>query len=267
MAEIVLIRHSWPEKAGFVIDRPNGHHDYIFLHFFSSVTLLCKGEMVKLPPHSCIIYSAGTPQYYQSDHQLIHDWIHFVGDDAEQLLSRCGLEADKIYHPSVYSFITEITRECESEFFTDKANRNTLMSHKLEELFIKLSRSCSGEMSAIVDTTTAENLRRVRGEIFSSLNRPWTITEMARSVGISESRFYAVYKQIYGTSPMEDLINARIESAMSALVSGDTPIGEISDNLGYNNHTHFIRQFKARTGMSPSAYRKKYTSNQGISDA
>ena len=29
------IRHAWPEKAGFAINRPKGHWQYTFLHFGS----------------------------------------------------------------------------------------------------------------------------------------------------------------------------------------------------------------------------------------
>ncbi len=259
MANIELIRHSWPEKAGFIIDRPNGHHQYTFLHFFNSVELLFDGKITRIPPHTCIIYAPSVPQYFISEQQLMHDWIHFTGDDAADIIAQCGLEPNKPYHPSVYSFITEIIQECETEFFTGKSNRNTLLAHKLDELFIKLSRACTGEMASLVDITTTEIIRRIRGQIFSNLNLQWTIKDMARNAGLSESRFHILYKQIYGTSPIEDLINARIESAMSALVSENASVNEIADSLGYSNYTHFIRQFKARTGISPAAYRKKYT--------
>ena len=34
-------------------------------------------------------------------------------------------------------------------------------------------------------------------------------------------------------------------------------IEEIAEGLGYDNVTHFIRQFKKEVGLSPSSFRKK----------
>ena len=71
------IRHAWPEKAGFAINRPKGHWQYTFLHFFNSVEILAEGKLTKAPPHACILYRPGTPQYFISRQPLTHDWIHF----------------------------------------------------------------------------------------------------------------------------------------------------------------------------------------------
>lgn len=84
---------------------------------------------------------------------------------------------------------------------------------------------------------------------------------MAARIPLSESRFYTVYKSFYGTSPMEDLIRARIDSAKNALLFTDRTISSIAESLGYNNLTHFIRQFRSFTGMSPSGYRRNRDNN------
>ena len=56
---------------------------------------------------------------------------------------------------------------------------------------------------------------------------------------------------------LDDLITARINTACNLLTSTNTPISQIAEQLGYANFTHFIRQFKAHTGLSPSAFRAK----------
>lgn len=81
---------------------------------------------------------------------------------------------------------------------------------------------------------------------------------MAREVSLSQSRFFSVYRSIYGTSPVGDLINAKIDRAKSELVMTDSTIAVISESLGYGSTAHFIRQFRAVTGMSPGAYRKEF---------
>lgn len=256
MLKVESIRHAWPEKAGFIINRPNGHWHYTFLHFFNSVEILAEGKQVKAPPHTCILYRPGTPQYFISRQPLTHDWIHFSGD----LNDVPGLDEflpDRLFIPPTPDFITGIVRECEAEFFSARTCRDEMLELKTRELFIRLSRAVSGENRLPVDLGTEERLRKLRGEVFSTLGHRWTVAEMAREVSLSQSRFFSVYRSIYGTSPVEDLINAKIDRARTELAMTDSTLAVISESLGYGSTAHFIRQFRAVVGISPGAYRKE----------
>ena len=263
MLTVTAIRHAWPESAGFTIDRKNGHPDYTFLHFFGGIEIDVGGERITAPHHTCILYRPGTPQNFHSRQDLIHDWIHLSGD-VEPLLARLNLPTDTLLHPQLTDFITDLIREMESEFFSQKSGKTELLCLKTEELLIKLSRACHGEYGAPVDTTTEERLRKLRGEVFLSLRHPWTVAEMAARMNLSQSRFFSVYRSFYGNSPTDDLIRARIDAAKNALAFTDQPVARIAENLGYNNLTHFIRQFKALTGVSPSVYRKEHNTRNII---
>ena len=133
---------------------------------------------------------------------------------------------------------------------------------KMTELFIKLSRSLSDEYTAVIDTTTSEGLRRLRSEVLLSLNHPWTVAEMAARIPLSESRFsYGIQILLMGHLPwrissVQGLIRQKI-----ALLFTDRTISSIAESLGYNNLTHFIRQFRSFTGMSPSGYRRNRDNN------
>lgn len=258
MLKITAIRHAWPEHAGFCIERKNGHPDYSFIHFTNGATIRLRDELISVPHHTCILYRPGTPQYLYSRQPLIHDWLHFSGDPMP-LLDGLELPVDTMLHPLRSDFITDIMQEMESEFYARKSGRDELLSLKISELFLKLSRAVSGESAAAVDTSTSERLRKLRGEIFLSLGHPWTVAEMASRVGLSESRFYSVYRSVYGSSPMDDLIHARIDAAKDALMFSSQPVSAIAESLGYNNLTHFIRQFRSFVGTSPSRYRKERT--------
>lgn len=255
MVEVTQIRHAWPEKAGFILDRPNGYLEYTFLHFFNSVDVLVNGEVVHTRPHACILYDIGTPQKIISSQNLTHDWIHFVGN-LDQHFRYYGLEYDQLYYPANPEKITEIIKEMEFELYSSKLYSRDLMKAKTDELFIKMSRACSDEYVTSVDPGTNERFRLLRGEMFSNLREHWNVEKMAELVGLSKSRFYTIYKSIYGNSPMDDLIRARIDRAKHALQFSSASISEIAENLGYNNLTHFMRQFKGMTGMTPDRYRK-----------
>ncbi len=246
----------FPENAGFFIDRVNGHGSYTFLHFHNSVEIAMNGEVITTSPHAIILYRPKTPQYFKSNSRLLHDWFHFEGDLSGIPLN--NFELDKIYYPSNHEFITKIVAELETEFF-DKSNTSEfLIDLKLQEFFIKLDRSIAKSDKISVDKETKQKFRYLRGEMFSSLDKHWSVADMAKKVDLSESRFYSLYKRIYGTAPTADLINARIDSAKNKLLIQDLRISDIAESLGYENTTHFIRQFKAMVGMTPTAYRNEH---------
>ncbi len=255
MLEITLLRHAYPENGGFCIDRPSGYPEYTFLHFHTPIQIMENGRLITTQPHAVIIYDKFTPQYFKSSEPIVHDWMHFKGDPSQLLRCLCF---NKIYYPNQHSFITRIIAELEQDFFARRDDYEDLMKIKTEELFLKLNRNIFQKDLADYDKGTLEKFRYLRGKMFYSLNEKWTVSKMAQEVFLSESRFFALYKSIFGISPTADLINAKINSAKNMLLFSDRSVESISSALGYQNTTHFIRQFKQNVGVSPSGYKKYY---------
>lgn len=253
---ITQARHAWPEKAGFTINRPRGLRVYTFLHFFESVELLTDGQIITTLPDTCILFDIDTPQWFRSPGALRHDWMHMTGD-VPGALAAAGLKPDTPYTPGNAKFITAITREVEFEVLTRPTSHGALTNLKFRELLIKLARSCESQSaSANLKPSTVAQLRLVRSQVFSQLERGWTVGDMAALAYISPSRFHAVYRQLFGISPTDDLIRARIDTAKTRLTNSEESVHALAEALGYRNVTHFCRQFKQLTGLTPSQFRE-----------
>ncbi len=256
MFKVTSIRHAFPEKAGFFIDRPNGLDEFLLLHFYNSVEIILHGKKIITEPHAVILYNSDTPEYYKSYEPLLHDWFHFKADKKDFTLT--NLKFDKIYYPNNYNFITEIVAELENEFFKDENHKDFLSDIKVKELLVKLDRNITDNKDDLSKSEYIKDFRYLRGEIFSNLDKNWTVGNMAKRLGLSESHFYLLYKKIYGITPTADLINAKINSAKNMLLFRNMRVDDIATELGYNNTTHFIRQFKSNVGVSPTAYRNEF---------
>lgn len=252
MFTVGSVRHAWPERAGFFINRPKGHEQYTFLHFFNSVELLVNGEMLVTEPGACVLFAPGVPQWFFSKEPLCHDWMHFSCDELP-----AGMDPQTVYYPADTACVTAIVQEIECEFATAKTHRTRMMELKIEELLIKTGRAAAGETLPPVGLTTALRLRELRRQMLLHLSEPWTVEIMAKKVHLSPSRLYVVYRVTYGKSPMDDLISARIEAAKNLLVFTDDAIAGIAERLGYSNVSHFHRQFKNVVGITPCVYRKQ----------
>ena len=257
MIEFTSLRHAYPEQSGFFIDRPNGHINYTFLHFFNSVNIKYNGDLITTKPDAVIIYDIGTPQFFQSPAPLVHDWMHIKGD-LSLILAKYNLKTDTIYYPKKPNFITELTYELAYEYYSNHDYNQTLLNLKFEELIIKLSRALNEQSIPYLSFETKANFQSLRNKMLSDFSKHWTTEEMANEVGFSQSRFYHIYKSLYGIPPTNDIINARIEKAKYLLFCEKKSVAETAEMLGYDNTTHFIRQFRSKTRYSPTEYKKKH---------
>ncbi|MBR6385008.1 MAG: helix-turn-helix domain-containing protein [Ruminococcus sp.] len=98
-------------------------------------------------------------------------------------------------------------------------------------------------------------LRKLRREIHKAPELNWNLKELAKYLNISKSYVQKLYKESFGISYIDDLIEARIGMAKQLLKTTDMRINEIAVSCGYQNPTHFMRQFRNKTGMSPSQFR------------
>lgn len=84
--------------------------------------------------------------------------------------------------------------------------------------------------------------------------------EIARQFGISKTQLYYIFKEVSGTTVSEYLADYRIAQAKHLLINTTHPVEMISQETGYGNLSSFSRVFKAKAGLSPLQYRKKYRS-------
>ena len=255
--EIYGIRHDWPEKAGFTIDRPVGRTDYTFLHFCAPVRVLADGQRVAARPGACILYAPGQPQWFQAETDLVHNWVH-LDAACGGAVARYGIPENRLLYPRGPEFLSELFRLAEAAWFSEQPYRQELLEAYMTEFLIRFSQSLGQEPGpAAVSRREREQFRALRQTILSAPEERWTVKRMAELACLSPSRFHSVYRALFGTSPMQDVIEARVRRAQSVLRSdGETSVAALAEQLGYSDVYHFIRQFRRAAGQTPGAYRR-----------
>ncbi|HSI86511.1 MAG: helix-turn-helix domain-containing protein [Candidatus Methylacidiphilales bacterium] len=87
---------------------------------------------------------------------------------------------------------------------------------------------------------------------------PCSIGEMAKRAGWSAAHFHEAFRQAVGTTPHKMLARYRLRAARDCLVSTSHPVKRIATDCGFADASALIHAFKADTGLTPSAYRKRY---------
>lgn len=92
------------------------------------------------------------------------------------------------------------------------------------------------------------------------LNKPVTISETANYVGITKEYLTYLFRKEEGITPMNYLMNERINAAKNLLKYSEYTQAEIASYLCFCDQSHFCRTYKRIEGITPGQYRKSIRS-------
>ena len=104
-----------------------------------------------------------------------------------------------------------------------------------------------------------EEIEEIKEHIRQNFNRKVSLDELSELVDINKYYLIRLFKQQTGLSPIDYLIHLRLAEAERLLTSTDTNIAEISNYVGFHSASHFSKTFKEANGLTPSAYRRKFS--------
>ena len=88
-----------------------------------------------------------------------------------------------------------------------------------------------------------------------------TLNSLAAHFGYTPEYTSRLIRKITGSSFMELLIESRMKHAIALLKSTSLPVSNVANAVGYESTENFIRVFKKRYSMTPSAYRRTANKN------
>lgn len=104
----------------------------------------------------------------------------------------------------------------------------------------------------------SERINKVMNFLMNNYNREIELDEIASLVNLNKSSFCRYFKYRTHKTCSQFLNEIRVAHACKLLVNSNKTISEICYEIGYNNISHFNRQFKLITGLTAGAYVKKY---------
>lgn len=126
-------------------------------------------------------------------------------------------------------------------------------------LFYILFSKCLLKEPAKRDHKSLEKMKLILKYLENHYMERITIADISAEVGLSQSHFMKYFKNTMGTSFIEYLNEYRLTMASRLLISSESSILAIAEEVGYENLSYFNRTFKKRFGMTPRDYRKQST--------
>lgn len=160
------------------------------------------------------------------------------------------------------STMMQMHRDAGSPASSDLHN---LLRHQLYALLLRL-RIFHGQQEARKGTISATLTRFKRFQLLVERNfSQWhQVADYAKVIGCSEKSLNRAVADIVGTTA-KVFIASRINlEAKRLLAHTAMPIGLISDQVGFDEATNFVKFFKREVGCSPGDFRRQYAgSRQG----
>lgn len=88
-------------------------------------------------------------------------------------------------------------------------------------------------------------------------SRNLNLKQIAAISGVSEAYFRTLFLEQYGRTPLQYLIEMRVQKAKKLLLETDLPLHQIEFACGFQSHAYFVKQFLRIVGKTPEQVRKK----------
>ena len=105
------------------------------------------------------------------------------------------------------------------------------------------------------DAPPPDWLRRCRDLLLDQYQNPPLMRELASEAGVHASTFSTSFRRAFGLSPGEYLREHRLTRARVDLEATQDDIAAVALRHGYADQSHFTRELKRHTGLTPAAYR------------
>ncbi len=92
--------------------------------------------------------------------------------------------------------------------------------------------------------------------IEAGLTRRLRLTDLARVAALSPFHFARCFKATTGLAPHQYVLARRIELAKRLIMTTSRPVVEVAWSAGFENVSHFRRQFAAQVGVVPGVLRR-----------
>ncbi|MFW6154616.1 MAG: helix-turn-helix domain-containing protein [Planctomycetota bacterium] len=89
------------------------------------------------------------------------------------------------------------------------------------------------------------------------------LADLADALHLSPSRTSHLVRELTGRTFQDLLVGERLRRGRALLRSTDLPVGRVARLVGLDNACYFSRLFRARTGATPTAYRRQGPTGRG----
>lgn len=253
LSKELLINCAGAVSRSYGIRNAYVRNDYYLMYLIKGkMNIELGGNKNVISAGQFLIIKAGTKYFYQSDEgeALCYLWLHFTGSRAEALLKEYSIETNRLEYAGIRGELLSLWKRMFREFIINDKYFEKASSALLNEILTELSRGVNR-----IDKK--ESILKSVVYIHENYSKELSVSMLAEMEELSESYYRYCFKNVTGVTPMQYIIDRRMDAAASMLEKSGMKLNEISEAVGYTDAYYFSRLFKKKFGISPGKYRKQ----------
>ena len=164
------------------------------------------------------------------------------------------LKKEEVWKKQILSLLQELFSNLKTAEWNELFIRN-----RLSEIWLLMILQLNSEQLAPKTRNGSNNSEKMLQTMIQYIQmhfeRPITLADIAGAVNISKNTALRYFQENIGVSPVEYLIQYRLNNACKMLRETSEKITYIAGCAGYDNVSYFNRIFKKYVGKTPSQYR------------
>lgn len=108
---------------------------------------------------------------------------------------------------------------------------------------------------------TIDRIHYARDILIKNIDRPPSLMELARMVGLNDCTLKKGFREVFGTTAFGYLYNYRLETARNLLEAGNAKVSDVVQMVGFRDRSYFASAFRKKFGVNPSIYLKENDTN------
>ncbi|WP_195572365.1 AraC family transcriptional regulator [Paenibacillus sp. 1001270B_150601_E10] len=257
--------------AGEARTKPNHHlgpklYDYYLLHHIIDGRGLFSTEAktYTLGPDDAFLIAPNQLVSYQADaaEPWLYQWVAFKGNKIESLIRRAGFTLNSpVAHLEKDSLVSEWLYRIRHDFKQRTAACDMSAAgylHLIMARYAEVRTDETHDAHLRPEHESEQIVRQMIRMMSTQYAHPFTMEQMATSLGYSRAYLSRLFKQVTEMSPVTFLLKLRIDKGRQLLRERpDLTIEQIASSVGIPDALYFSRQFRRFYQQSPTQYRQQ----------
>ena len=103
-----------------------------------------------------------------------------------------------------------------------------------------------------------KKLRAVLSYVEKNYTEKIQISELSEIIHVCDDRLIRLFKEVTGETPIEYIMNLRIEAAIKLLSTTDLSVADVAEKVGFGSDTYMTRVFRQKLNTTPGKYLQKH---------
>lgn len=216
-----------------------------------------RNQVYKVEKGQIFIIDCMEYQYYGTGDtgEWEFNWVHFNGSESRNYINQILECNGPVFKAAIDSIIPGYFIKIQ-DMVNSKAKRaDVIISKMIVEMLTELLLKSYGTedindsyMPLLVQCA----IRKIDRDFSSQLN----LDELAKELCVSKFYLSRLFKKHTGYSPYEYIINQRLNHAKNFLKTTEWTVGEISQKVGFESSSHFIKIFSQHENTTPLKFRR-----------